>query len=456
MKKIISITALFLMQTFFLASCYEYKNKVPPVNSAPNVGQEMLSADYWIKKARKPDKLLLNEEQIKDLNSHIRSAILEKYGTYTMDFPEVPDSLTEKKLENFCVAYFKKPKDPCYQNGKKLDKDFFKDIIKNANKDNLKKYRKRYGVAVKNTQLYILPTEEPYSDQKSDLETNYNCNSRLLNISKDQEWYLGFSKFAPGWVKADDIAVFKTKEQALEYDKQEDFLLVAANKMYLDSHFEDDEASHLELAMGTKLYLPKEGEAPDLTGGRPAYNNYVVKIPGRTESGFYKEKYALVPQHADVSLGYLPYTVSNILAQSFKTLGDRYGWGGQAGNRDCSSLVMDVYRCFGFLLPRNSKSLTFMDCKSFIWDENTSEKQRLKDLKKAQPGSIITMPGHVVLYIGMEKNVPYCINASWAYYESDGTEHLWRTVVVNPLDLCRSNKKTWLENSTFVKTVLPL
>lgn len=56
----------------------------------------------------------------------------------------------------------------------------------------------------------------------------------------------------------------------------------------------------------------------------------------------------------DVSVGYLSLTNEEIIKQAFKCLGDRYGWGGMLESRDCSSYIREVYRCFGWILPRNT------------------------------------------------------------------------------------------------------
>ena len=44
-----------------------------------------------------------------------------------------------------------------------------------------------------------------------------------------------------------------------------------------------------------------------------------------------------------------------MLHQSFKFLGERYGWGHSYNARDCSGFVSEVYRSFGVQLPRNTR-----------------------------------------------------------------------------------------------------
>ncbi len=54
-----------------------------------------------------------------------------------------------------------------------------------------------------------------------------------------------------------------------------------------------------------------------LIDNRAAYQNYAVWVPIRNEDGSYAKKLTLIPEHADVSAGYLPLTEKNI-AKAFE------------------------------------------------------------------------------------------------------------------------------------------
>ena len=64
---------------------------------------------------------------------------------------------------------------------------------------------------------------------------------------------------------------------------------------------------------------------------------------------------AVAEDRGDVATDYLPLTRANVLRQSFKFLGERYGWGHSYNARDCSGFVSEVYRSFGVQLPRNTR-----------------------------------------------------------------------------------------------------
>ncbi len=73
-------------------------------------------------------------------------------------------------------------------------------------------------------------------------------------------------------------------------------------------------------------------------------------------------------------MGDLPYTHENVTAQAAKMRGEVYGWGGMLGGRDCSALVGDVYRCFGFRLPRDAAGLALLPGAEDVSALSTEEK----------------------------------------------------------------------------------
>ena len=89
--------------------------------------------------------------------------------------------------------------------------------------------------------------------------------------------------------------------------------------------------------------------------GQHPYTAHVVELPMRAADGSLHFTPALLPRTADVAADYLPLTRANLLRQSFKFLGERYGWGHSYNARDCSGFVSEVYRSFGVQLPRNTR-----------------------------------------------------------------------------------------------------
>jgi len=99
-------------------------------------------------------------------------------------------------------------------------------------------------------------------------------------------------------------------------------------------------------------------------------------------------------------------------------------WGGIDGKRDCSAATRDVLAPFGLWLPRNSSA----QAKSGIYislEDLSGEEKEQAILKSGVPfGTLIWMPGHILLYIGQYKGHPVVFHDVWGMrtLEPDGRE----------------------------------
>ena len=107
------------------------------------------------------------------------------------------------------------------------------------------------------------------------------------------------------------------------------------------------------LTQGTALELVTDLRPDQLVNNRSPFHNYVVYLPVRRADGSYEKQMALIPETAQVSVGYLPLTEENIAMVVLNSLGDTYGWGGMMDVEDCSGMVQTVYSCFGVTIGRN-------------------------------------------------------------------------------------------------------
>ena len=111
---------------------------------------------------------------------------------------------------------------------------------------------------------------------------------------------------------------------------------------------------------------------------------------------------------------------------------------------DCSSLLGSVYRTMGVSLPRNTSKLVKMPGKVTDFTGMNRE-ERLLEFEKLKPGSSLSMKGHIMIYLGMEKGVPYIIHSSSSYYK-DGRKIYVRRVLVSDLTMDRQNGNSFLDN----------
>ena len=118
-----------------------------------------------------------------------------------------------------------------------------------------------------------------------------------------------------------------------------------------------------------------------------------------------------MPRIADSSADYLPLTRANLVAQSFKFLGERYGWGHAYNARDCSGFVSEIYRSMGVQLPRNTSAQAVSPALEHVtFDADDDRATRMAAVDQLQVGDLVYIPGHVMMVIGRVDGAPYVIH----------------------------------------------
>ena len=177
-------------------------------------------------------------------------------------------------------------------------------------------------------------------------------------------------------------------------------------------------------------------------------------MPARKADGSFYQKDALIPANRDVNVGYLPYTSANVVTQAFKSLGNRYGWGGMMNSQDCSAYVREVYLCFGLEIPRNTTWQAEIPA-DVTNMSNMTDDEKTGVLNTLPAGAILIFPGHEMLYLGEDNGLYYTINdiSSLVPPDSPGEIIKPRSVVVNDLSTLRANGSTWLENLSYAVVI---
>ncbi len=422
---------------------------------APNVTNEMCGAAFWQRKENCSDSVIMTEAEIAEFNRKI----LDTTETCTNDLTSFGGTYNGKSLAELNAA-FQSPSG-LYLNGEPVPESYYEAIrenIKNAPVTNNMPYK--FGFAVNRTIMKAYPYEDYLSDDPSDPEwDNLASSAVLVNeplvvmfTTADGKFTLVNSQCCSGWVPTEDIGVCESKEDWESLLNPEEFLVVTGEKVYLEPSADADLNEKL-LTMGTVLEL--DSEYTDKVAYRLPWNNYVVKMPARDENGKFYQKNALISANRDVNTGYLPYTSANVVSQAFKSLGDRYGWGGMMNSQDCSAYVREVYRCFGFELPRNTNRQAAMPADVTVMTDVNAGVNMTDDEKKAvldtlPAGTILFISGHEMIYLGEDNGLYYTINDSSSLIAPDepGVVIRPRSVIVNDLSTLRSNGNTWLTELT--------
>jgi hypothetical protein len=469
MKKLYAFTMSILMActvvsyptTAFAASPNDAAKKFSQVPTAENVTAEMLQAQYWINRIQNANAVVLSQDQIQSFNISARDTL----GTGILyNLSEYGDTIAGSELKSLIELQAAVPSGEWYVGGKKLEASYWQGLKSQLSLESIGSTNQvRFGVTTHRTSDRSFPTKDVVTDEATDLsydilqETAVLCNEPVvvLHESANGLWYYAVTSYYRGWIPAADIALFENKTQWEQSRVHKDFLVVTGSRVRLEQTPYSAALSERELSMGTVIDLAKQEEIPAKVFERVPMNNYVIKLPTRQADGMVKYEYALLPINRDVSLGYLPYTRANVMTQSFKMLGDTYGWGGMLNARDCSSLAYEVYRCFGFQLPRNSGDQAKIPCLTYDFTGKTTV-QRKQILDQLKPGSILTQPGHITLYLGKVDGRYYVINSTGGFApEGTGATSTARirSVVINDLTVRRANGISWLDSLQKAKEI---
>lgn len=393
------------------------------------------AAEYWLERAPQRTQLLMDGGEIENYNERLR----EKQPTVVYDLTNYPAQITQTEL-NKLLKETQLPEG--FVNGAPPTPEWQRQVMLRLNSAAIKPVNAvAYGLVVARANLRAAPTATPIFETASDREFD-QLQSTILNPgegvavlqrSADGLWLFVQSSTYRGWLSAELVAMV---ERAVwqEYLTSKSFAIVTA--------------SHLELTVDGKRVLLEMGGRLPLTG---TDGGMTVRLPQRDATGQARFVDCKLPANADVHSGYLPYTTENVLRQAFKFKGQPYGWGGLKESVDCSSLVMDVYRCFGFALPRDADQQETAYGKTQTLTPGTAAQA----LDAAKPGSALYMPGHTMLYLGKADGAHYVIH-SLGSAGALGKDGKWQRlpvmqVVVSDLNMPRKSGRPFLDGLTTVK-----
>ena len=437
------------------------------VRTVDGVSAEMMNADYWI--GDNDNIILMKPEEIKAFNLKNRGIIKASDGeTVYPHLDEFGDKLDGDILRTFlndCANSIPDYPPRYYLDGSRTDYLYWRNLIDLSNIDAVEdEITVQYAYTVKRMTLRMFPTEDRVFDGPDDQYYDYILYSEcmpympcvVLHESVDGEYlYVVFDSYA-AWVRKDAVALCRNRDDWVARQNPEQWLVVTAREIRLGNDPYSPATTDLVLPMGTQMELVSADEAPDVINQRTTYGDYVVKIPTRGSDGYIEDEYVLIPISDDVHVGYLPLTPANIVRQAFKLLGDRYGWGGDLQANDCTGITREIYRCFGVLLPRVGQSNSTGIYKADLSEMNEDEK--LAEIAGLAPGSLISFPGHMMIYLGTVDDVPYVISAVGSFVApAPGPTDKIRpnSVIITSLYVRRANLNTWLDTATVAMTLRP-
>ncbi|MCP3100803.1 SH3 domain-containing protein [Myxococcus sp. K15C18031901] len=425
-----------------IAACATPSTLAVSPAGVPAFSDEMLSPEFWIRRAPAPDDVLLDSSQVAE--KRLRASGPEGG---LVDLKRIPAALTREQVTGWVDDAQRTPIQAVIdEQGQPVTAATLDALRRNAATEHIPDTSAaRYGLSVRRTHLRSLPSDRQFfaaEDQRDyeSLQAGVLFPGEPVVIahhSADQRWLLVMTTQGPAWVRSGDIAE-GTADAVFAYVEKAPGRVVTGDQVRTVFTPEAPAVSELELDMGTAL--PRAEVAPDEPiNGASSYASWPVQLPVRQQDGTLAFGNALLRRTADTAPGYLPVTRANILRQAFKFLGERYGWGHQFNARDCSGLTSEVYRSMGLHLPPNSglqgKSAAL---NHRLFTEQDSHAERVRALEQAQVGDLVVVPGHVLMIIGHVNGEPYVIqDVPYAVFKDPATRQLRKTklnqVSVTPL-----------------------
>ncbi len=278
----------------------------------------------------------------------------------------------------------------------------------------------RYAIATKWMNMRVFPTHKPLYKNPSlpgegypfDLLQNssvgFNEPLFLSHYSLDGAWAYIFTNNASGWVPSDGIAVLD--DERIKAFREAKKVFINTDKIALR-----DQSNRFIAYSRIGMVLPLIRETED------GYTVSVVKDDDHVLE--------VSVSKAIASLGIRPLNRSELEKIGNQMLKNTYGWGGMFEERDCSSMIREMYTPFGIWLPRNSASQSKKG--EVISFKGLSNEQKLDLIReKGIPfETILYKQGHVLLYIGTYENNPMVLHNIWGIKTIDKKGQKGRVIV---------------------------
>lgn len=353
----------------------------------------MNDVNYWLQELSKKHNIkdvVMTLDQIATFNQLVYSDYVK---TEVVDVLSLASSVSADTVKTMINVYTNMNKYTVYNNETRSSLTTWEknDILANRNLESISDtVNIQYGLVVDFAWLRSYPTNHYSNNYDMDRfqETSLNVGEPLAiyHESSDGNWYFVQAENYNGWIEKKYVAVCSYDEMA-SFMNAKDRLVVISDYVEIGSAY---------VRMGQSFPITSlETES------------YQILFPTRNTDGTLNLQTKFIEPSNDFSVGYLEYTLENMIQQAFKLLGIDYSWGDKnKDGRDCSSTMNAIYRSFGFVMPRNTSNQLAIPTHGMKVNGLS-----VVSIKKYQPGTMIFTSSHVMLYIGEDKDGnPYLLH----------------------------------------------
>ena len=461
-----TLGVLALLGSLFAVPPLHARQPLPvPAHAVIGVQDRHLKAEEWIGRLAAPDDVLLDGAGVAAQNDRLWQS-----DRHVHVLRRLPAELTRTDVRAWLDPLSAPPTRTLYDDkGRDVSREQLAGFVANAAVDAVPdRAPARYGLVVHRADLRTFPTREHVFSSRNDTDIDRFQESALFpgtpvviaHTSADGAWYFVVSPLYAAWIEKRYVAE-GPRETVLSYGAGTSALVVTGATARTVYNPEEPGLSALQLDMGVRVPVLADWPADKPVNGQHPYTSHVIQLPVRRADGSLDLLPALLPKTADVASDYLPYTSANLLRQSFKFLGERYGWGHRYDSRDCSGFVSEVYRSMGIVLPRNTSAQAVSPALERIgFDAGDSHEKRLAVLRTLRVGDLVYIPGHVMMVIGHDDGTTYTIHDTTgiSYRGTDGkvVRTTLNSVAVTPLEpLLFNSEQSTVDRITAIQRIRP-
>ncbi|WP_120851274.1 SH3 domain-containing protein [Helicobacter pylori] len=271
------------------------------------------------------------------------------------------------------------------------------------------------AVVVRDSDVRAVPTNKPYYLSPKGYPFDRYQNSLIFqgtpvlitHFNLDKTYAHIQSSFVYGWIKVSDLAYMRDKEIEL-LTKLKNYVMPIRDKIPLYTDYGD---FYTNARVGELFALIPQSQNASQKPQKKELKAYGFL---RDAKG-YAALQSVILDEKDFFVFPKAFNSENMAYFIDTMLGQKYGWGGLLGNRDCSAFTRDSFANFGILLPRNSYAQSRY-ANNYV-DLSSMKAKEKEDyiLKNATPfGTLIYLKGHIMLYLGERNHQAIVAHSIWS------------------------------------------
>ncbi|MBU0632433.1 SH3 domain-containing protein [bacterium] len=300
------------------------------------------------------------------------------------------------------------------ENLRPLPQEWFDKMYKRSNFDSYATVNRK-AITLHFSNLRGFPTDKPIFknpnhagegfpfDYLQNSSVHANEPIFVSHYSDDGAWVYVFTSYASGWIHAYDIVYIP--EQNIDVFKN-------SEKVYIitDGYPIKDENDQFVFYSQVGMLFPliKERE-----------NDYeaLAITKGKENTAVYTK--VIIPKNIS-SEDVLALNRENISHIGDEMLNTKYGWGGMYKERDCSSMIRDMFAPFGIWLPRNSYQQSRVGEVISLKDMSDEEKISIIKENGIPFETLLHRKGHILIYAGIYNDKIIVMHDMWGIKTKQG------------------------------------